>query len=221
MPLTDPPCLALLFKHPSRSKTRLAHALGGKTRPLAALLLSCAEEDLAEWDGPICVAPAEDRDLGALERLMDSRPDCMVVPQVTGNLGTRINRLDQSLRGRGVDAVLMIGSDCPGLAGAHLQAAAKALDDQPFVVCPALDGGLALMGNGVPWPSLSDLPWSTGQLGEAVLAACAAQGHAVKQLVTLRDVDSMADLISLRAELAGDSRPSRRSLKTWINQHLP
>ncbi len=63
-------------------------------------------------------------------------------------------------------AVLLIGTDCPVLEPAHLQAAARSLaagDD--VVIVPAEDGGYVLVGLNRPRPDLfTDMPWSTAEV---------------------------------------------------------
>jgi hypothetical protein len=68
------------------------------------------------------------------------------------------------------------------------------------------------------WPDLSRLPWSTDELFGALKTVCAGAGARAAVLEPLRDVDTLDDLLALRAALAGDSRPARRALRGWLAQ---
>ena len=217
MQITNRPCLTLLFKHPQRSKTRLAATLGDRSSEVAKLLLECAQQDLLEWPGPICVAPDQPGDQSAVQQLIAERPDCMAIEQASGNLGVRIQQLDEDLRGRGIATTIFIGNDCPTLTRQHYDDAAAALSRYDVALCPAQDGGLALMANRLPWPQLDRLPWSTAALGKAVEEACTDSGRTVIQLALLNDVDSPEDLLTAERELVDDTRPSRKALHAWLS----
>jgi len=204
-------CVVLMMKSAARSKRRLAERLGAQRATQAAQrLLDCACEDLAAWPGPRCVAPsAADEEPGA-------PPADAVVVQPDGNLGERINHVNDELLRRGFTRQLYIGIDCPRLDVAYLTRAAAALDEHDTVLGPAADGGVVLMGVRGRWPPLHALPWSTSSLCESLRAACAANGSRSALLPRLQDVDTPSDLAALRAELRNDSRPARRALAQWL-----
>jgi uncharacterized protein len=206
--------LVLMLKAPQRSKRRLAGAIGddGATAA-AARLAACALEDLAEWPGPAWLAPADNADLDWLGEAAARHP---AIPQGAGNLGSRIDRVSQALRDRGERRQIFIGIDCPELDGRYLRRAAGYLAEHDAVLGPALDGGVVLMGARVPWPRLEPLPWSTGALGAALLAACRADGLAVAALAPKADIDTFADLAGLATRLAHDERPARAALRRWL-----
>ncbi len=70
-----------------------------------------------------------------------------VVPQTDGNLGQRLNAVDHSLRERGLEHLIYIGSDAPALAAGDYAAARAALLNHDIVLKPAADGGVVLMGS--------------------------------------------------------------------------
>ena len=204
-------CVVLMMKSAERSKRRLAEHIGTERATQAALrLLDCACEDLTAWPGPVCVAPS------AADERIDALPTAAVVVQRGGNLGERINYVNDELLLRGFEQQLYIGIDCPGLDTAYLERAAAALGDHEAVLGPAADGGVVLMGVRGRWPPLATLPWSTSALFESLRAACAAGGSNTATLPRLHDIDTLGDLLALRTELVGDARPARRALVHWL-----
>lgn len=84
----------------------------------------CALEDAAEWPGPVVIAPAHAEDLDWARSLsIPHSATVRVVPQTAGNLGQRLNALDQALRLRGMQHLFFIGSDAPGLLASDYAAA--------------------------------------------------------------------------------------------------
>jgi uncharacterized protein len=204
-------CVVLMMKSAARSKRRLAQLIGEQRATHAAQrLLDCACEDLAAWPGTKCVAPS------AADEQVDAPPADVLVVQRDGNLGERINHVNDELLGRGFTRQLFIGIDCPSLDVAYLVRAAAALVDHDTVLGPAADGGVVLMGVRGRWPPLAELPWSTGALFERLRAACALAGSSTATLPLLADVDTADDLVALRTELISDPRPARRALVHWL-----
>ncbi|MEO8464701.1 MAG: TIGR04282 family arsenosugar biosynthesis glycosyltransferase [Gammaproteobacteria bacterium] len=204
-------CVVLMMKSAARSKRRLAELIGAERATQAAQrLLDCAREDIEAWPGPTCVAPS------ATDERADAPPADAVVVQRGGNLGERLNHVNEELIRRGFERQLFIGIDCPSLDVAYLERAATALEDNDTVLGPAADGGVVLMGVRGRWPPLADLPWSTNALFESLRAACVAAGSSTSTLPGLHDVDTLGDLVALRTELESDPRPGRRSLVSWL-----
>src|SRR5690606_9783520 len=147
--------LVLMLKAPERSKRRLAARLGDAVAAEAARrLAACAVEDLAAWPGRSWLAPAAP---GDLDWLGDAATGHSIVLQGEGNLGARIERVAATLRRQGLDAQIFIGIDCPELDAAYLARAAAALETHDFVLGPATDGGVVLMGARRAWPPLEPL----------------------------------------------------------------
>ncbi|MBW7012804.1 TIGR04282 family arsenosugar biosynthesis glycosyltransferase [Pseudomonas sp. N040] len=206
------PCLVLLCKHPApgHSKQRLASQIGRlPALTIARLLLDCALEDLRQWPGARVIAPDQAHDLAWAQAVC---PPAWVLAQGEGNLGQRLNALDRALRARGEQRLLYIGSDCPALRPADYARVAQLLESCDSVLLGARDGGVVLLASNRPWPDLSQLPWSTAQLGEALAACCVAAGHSLHVAGELFDIDQQEDLALLGDGLAGDNRPARRAL---------
>lgn len=210
------PTLILVCKRPAPGigKQRLTASLGTEmTQKVANALLACALEDACNWSGPVVIAPASVEDVEWAQAL--SAPvlsPVTIVPQVAGNLGQRLNALDQTLRAQGMKQLVFIGSDSPGLDTADYAATRAALQHADIVLIPALDGGVVLMANRYAWPNLSALPWSSDQLGVALMNACRSARQSVKTLGPGTDVDEMEDLVRLVILLRRDSRPARCAL---------
>jgi glycosyltransferase A (GT-A) superfamily protein (DUF2064 family) len=204
-------CVVLMMKSPARSKRRLAEHIGApRATEMAERLLQCACEDLLAWSGFKCVAPS------AADECVHAPPADAVVVQRGGNLGERIQHVNEELIRLGFERQLYIGIDCPSLDVAYLERAATTLGDHATVLGPAADGGVVLMGVRGRWPALAALPWSTSALFEALRAACTASRASVATLPRLDDVDTLGDVVALRAALAGDPRPARRALARWL-----
>jgi uncharacterized protein len=203
-----------MMKAAARSKTRLVEQIGPRATAAAQLLLDCALEDLAMWPGAICLAPAAGDEAEAVQSL---QADAVVV-QTGENLGERINNVNAELADLGYERQIFIGIDCPAIDDVYLEQAAAALQENTAVFGPAADGGVVLMGVRGRWPDLAELPWSTDLLFDALYGTCARAGASVELLAPLRDVDTLEDLLALRGQLEGDSRPARRSLVQWLTQ---
>ncbi|SFE39479.1 DUF2064 domain-containing protein [Nitrosomonas sp. Nm166] len=213
--------LVLVCKRPAAGigKQRLAANLGiAMTHQVATALLACALEDVCEWPGPVVIAPASAEDVEWARDLSISIPSAVtIVPQATGNLGQRLNALDQALRAQDMEQLVFIGSDAPGLSAADYAAARSALQRADVALIPARDGGVVLMANRRAWPDLSLLPWSSDRLGSALMDICRVAGQSVKTFGQGYDVDEIDDFLKLTTFLQQDSRPARRALRGLVD----
>lgn len=219
MPDMKQSTLVLVCKRPKVGvgKQRLAARLGReKTLVIAEALLDCALEDAAEWQGPIVIAPADDVDSEWAVSLLPESRQIEVFPQKIGNLGQRLNALDKSLRSVGYSQLVYIGSDAPVLQSLDYIACQQSLQYHDTVLIPASDGGVALMASNLHWPALADLPWSTSQLGKALVVRCKDAGQSVVLLEQRADVDEFADCVKLISDLNDDPRPARQALLKLI-----
>lgn len=199
---------------PGFGKQRLAVRLGVRlTHEIAQALLDCAFEDACVWPGPVVVSPAHQEDAAwAQEQARYIGHACHVVPQIEGNLGQRLNALDQTLRSRGMSRLIFIGSDSPGLGLEDYAAVDRQLESSDAVLMPAADGGVVLMANRRCWPDLSALPWSTAGLSTALDDACRMARISMHMAREGYDVDEPDDFLRLTDWLASDNRPARRAL---------
>jgi hypothetical protein len=203
------PCLVLLCKRPAlgHSKQRLADQVGlSGAFEIAKRLLGCALEDLNGWPGPKVVAPDHRQHLLWGQ---EQCPQALCLAQHDGNLGQRLNDLDQRLRQQGLYRLIYIGSDCPALHPRDYRKVAKLLERCDTVLLLARDGGVVLMASNRPWPDLSTLPWSTERLAKELADCCQHAGHSVLLAGELFDIDHQEDLPTLAIALAEDARPAR------------
>lgn len=89
---------------------------------------------------------------------------------------------------------VIIGSDCPLLTPEIVQLALDQLDQYPFVLGPALDGGYYLLGMRKPTPGLFEtMEWSTDDVAKITLERMAESGAACYLLPALPDIDVEED----------------------------
>lgn len=218
--LSSWPTLIVFCKRPhaGSGKQRLARQIGvNDAHQIADALLSCALEDVADWPGPVVISPALEADHEWADTLL---PGAAVLVQPEGNLGQRLQHVDELLRQRGDQQRIFIGTDAPLLDKQTLMQAADALQTHDVVLQPARDGGVTLMATGPAWPQLLDLPWSQADLGLALQAACLLAGHDVWLLQAGMDVDLLADLHSMQQLLENDHRSARQDLLQAIDAIL-
>lgn len=213
--------LILFCKRPALGfgKQRLAASLGEQAAfEIAQSLLACALEDLADWPGDVVISPSCDKEVPWAEALLSRA--VTVISQPEGNLGVRLQRVDEQLRVKGQHKLMIIGSDAPELSQLLLQHASTLLDMQDIVFSAAEDGGVSLMGAAKPWPMLKSMPWSTEQLAGALVSGCEAENYSVAWVEPCSDVDIKSDLERLSESLKSDLRESRQALLQTINGWL-
>jgi glycosyltransferase A (GT-A) superfamily protein (DUF2064 family) len=196
-------------------KRRIAADLGDAiTLEFARHLLATTLEDAVDWPGRVVLAPANAADADWAAGLL-AGPG-LVIPQPEGNLGHRINAVDQAARNAGHIHLIYIGSDAPVLDAAYFAQAREALAANDVVLGPADDGGVTLMAASSAWPDLANLPWSTTDLAESLERTCAQHGLTIYRLEKRYDIDLAIDLPRLYDDLGDDSRPARQKLRRWL-----
>jgi rSAM/selenodomain-associated transferase 1 len=114
--------------------------------------------------------------------------------QGNGDLGDRLDRAFQSAFANGAGRVVIIGSDCPEVTPADIEAAWTALLSQDVVLGPAFDGGYWLIGLRRAQPGLfAEIPWSTSAVLQETIKRSLAAGLTVRLLRELPDIDTEAD----------------------------
>jgi rSAM/selenodomain-associated transferase 1 len=120
-------------------------------------------------------------------------------PQEGDDLGQRMHNALQQSWEQGATQAVLIGSDCPGLTGEHIQTALKALTEHDVVLGPAVDGGYYLLGMNAFCPSQEHLfhgiNWGTGLVLQQTLARIADRGLSWTLLPKLHDIDRPEDLV--------------------------
>jgi rSAM/selenodomain-associated transferase 1 len=184
---------------PGRVKTRLAMSGGPAfAAEVYRALLDHAIGQACASGLPVTLALSE-----PLDSLTAWRPPegIRVESQAEGDLGTRMRLAFHRRFAAGADAVILTGSDLPGLAAGHFLSARASLAGVQVVLGPATDGGYWLVGQRAPGLDLfSGVPWSSPDTLSATRARLIALSASYDELPELRDLDTADDL---RATLAG------------------
>lgn len=185
---------------PGLAKTRLQPLLGpaGAARAQRAFTLRALRTVFQASTGPCTLWCAPDA-THRLFRLLQNRYGVRGLAQPDGDLGQRMAHIvaDHFRRHPGLP-VLLLGTDCPALEPAHLQAAATALVDHDAVMIPAEDGGYVLIGLRQPRPGVfpevfQGIAWSTDSVATQTRERLQAAGARWKELPVLWDVDEPPD----------------------------
>lgn len=221
------PALVLFFKRPriGVGKQRVAATIGPeKAYRLAQAMLDCALEDMADWRGALVFAVASTDDVTWAENVIAEKfPDhtTCVMAQGEGNMGQRLNTVDFKLREMGFQELYFIGSDAPILNKHFYVQARDTMNSHDALFARSEDGGVTLMASKRPWPPLAELPWSTGILGDTLLACCKRYGWSVGETDGLYDVDTIDELNRIHNDLSADTRPARVALLQQIDTLVP
>ena len=120
-----------------------------------------------------------------------------VIPQEGDSIGARMAAAFERCFADGIDQVVLVGSDIPGLDNRLICEASKSLESHDVAIAPAADGGYCLIaakrGNYKP-DVFRDVPWSSDQVLRATLERCRNGNLAVGLLKTLQDIDTIEDL---------------------------
>lgn len=121
--------------------------------------------------------------------------DLLYQPQPEGDLGDRMAQAFQAAFDSGVEAAIIIGTDCPALTDAVLAQAFQALRQTDLVLGPATDGGYYLIGLRQVVPDLfQSIAWSTDRVFQQTVAIASKLHLSLTSLPTLTDVDRPEDL---------------------------
>jgi rSAM/selenodomain-associated transferase 1 len=184
---------------PGSSKTRLVPPLSPDqaARVATAFLLDTLELVRSSGFHPRVVC----RDAGeqaALQALLG--PHVPVLAQPGGGLGDALASALQAGLADGFPAAAVLAADSPTLPPDVLRQAFASQAD--VALGPSRDGGYYLLSARSVHPALfHDMPWSTAAVFDETVRRCALLGLHVRQLPTWYDVDDVADLVRLRAEL--------------------
>lgn len=186
----------LVFARPpelGRVKTRLAADIGDEAA------LAIYRQLLAHTRGVVLPLAAHKTvwlaEAGPAADPTDGWPGFEQQPQPPGDLGEKMQAAFAHSFAWQAAAVVIIGTDCPGLTTEHLEAAFKALTTHDVVLGPATDGGYYLLGMRQLWPSLfQHKAWSTATVRADTVADVQQLGLRLHLLPELSDLDTGADL---------------------------
>lgn len=186
---------------PGAVKTRLAATLGeeGAARLHVELVRHALATALAADAGPVELWCAPDESHPFFERC--AREFCVQLKRQRGaDLGERMLHAAEDAQAEGWPIVI-VGTDCPALTGAHLRLAGHALRAQDVVVVPAEDGGYVLVALSNPVAGLFEgVTWGGSEVMEQTRARLSAAGARWLELPALWDVDRPADYERLERE---------------------
>jgi rSAM/selenodomain-associated transferase 1 len=175
-----------------RVKTRLAAAIGPEaaTEIYRALLDHALGEAVATGK-KVTLALAGGSTSGGWEAPAGLR----VTSQVGSDLGARMKNAFSDSFSAGADAVVLVGSDLPGLSATLICAAFEGLGRVPVVLGPAADGGYWTVGQRRPGYDLfTGTPWSTPDTLAVTKGRLADLGLDFEELPVLRDLDTIHDV---------------------------
>jgi len=111
------------------------------------------------------------------------------------SFGDKIENAFKQVFDAGYQNVIAIGNDCPNLTKETLLVTADQFETKEFVIGPAQDGGVYLMGirkDAFAQFSFQQFPWSTSHLYNAILDVIQYSAHHI--LAVERDIDHAKDL---------------------------
>lgn len=218
------PSLVIFCKRPklNQGKQRLVEDSSAESAlTVAKALLDCAIEDANNWQGDVVLACSSSEDMVWAKSLPLKAHIISQLPLgESGNLGERLNYIDKELRTLGHQQLVFIGTDAPILAQQHYQEIIHALQNNDIALSHADDGGVVIMANKKPWPTLIDLPWSTEKLSLSLSTLCKKNQLSVAYTLPGYDIDYMADIKKLLIDLKSDKRPARQALLETLKKTL-
>jgi glycosyltransferase A (GT-A) superfamily protein (DUF2064 family) len=135
-----------------------------------------------------------------------------------GDLGERLAGVIERAAALDLGPLVVIGADSPTLPPAYLATALGALarGEADVALGPADDGGYYALALRAPMPGLFDsVEWSTPRAYAQTAGNAARLGLRLLELPRWHDVDTPADLLRLRDELAEDEDARRRAPATY------
>jgi hypothetical protein len=192
---------------PGRVKTRLAATVGGERaaaiyRELAEHTVNVARQ-VSDCRVVVCCDPPAS--IATIAAWLGSGAEYRAQPG--GDLGMRMAGTMRDALADGAQSVVLVGTDCPGLDAALIDAAFAAIgpgagaSPADVALGPARDGGYYLIAARQVHPALfGGIPWSTSETLGATLSAAAAAGLRVSLLDARRDIDTIEDWVAWCAE---------------------
>jgi rSAM/selenodomain-associated transferase 1 len=215
-------CIMAKAPEPGLVKTRLSPPLSPDD---AAELYRCflldkiaQVREVAGIEPVLSYSPAE-----AVAVFAALAPGFTLLPQRGADLTARLVALCRQLFRNDYDAAILIDSDTPTLPTERLERAVAVLrgGDHDLVLGPSDDGGYYLIGLRQPHPELfEDVPWSTPAVLEETERRASALGLRSIRLDAWYDVDTGADLVRLRADLAAGPLWGPRHTRRFVLERL-
>jgi rSAM/selenodomain-associated transferase 1 len=207
----DGASVAIFAKTPlaGRVKTRLVPPL--TPREAAGVARACLEETLGRFPARVPAAWTLFLDGEPDEglRAAAARAGAGIEPQGAGDLGSRLERAFEKLRGEGARRIVAIGADSPTLPPERIGEALEFLRSRDAVIGPAEDGGYYLVGLSREAGDLfRDTPWGTGDVARVTAERALARGLRLERLPSWYDVDDAPSLRRLVNETRAGGYPA-------------
>lgn len=120
------------------------------------------------------------------------------VPQISGNLGEKMNGAIANSLATGYRKAAIIGSDLPTLNATRINLAFEKLDSSDVVFGPTNDGGYYLVGMRQPLPALfENIPWSTDSVFARTMEVANSNHISVALLPQESDIDTIEEIRQL------------------------
>ena len=198
----DDRCLLFFIKNPQKGqvKTRLAAVLGDEMavrlyKRFVLEILSTLNKGTFLFY--LCVYPVD-----ALEGLKTwLGEDYLYMPQQGENLGERMKNAFTEALAMNFKRTVLIGSDIPSLPLEFIEEAFISLEKKDVVIGPSVDGGYYLIGfrdKKFSPRAFKGIPWSAERVFGETMKVLENEGLTVHLLKTLRDIDTIQDLINYR-----------------------
>jgi uncharacterized protein len=197
------------YPRPGTAKTRLIPALGAEGA--ATLQRQMTEHTLTQVKNLPAISVeiwfADDRfTQGLMQDWLGT--EWVYQPQSEGDLGDRLIAASQTAFAAGMERVIIIGTDCPGLDSDRITQGFQALQDHDLVLGDATDGGYYLIGLRRSIPELfKGINWSTSEVRQQTVAIANQLKLTVAHLPTLSDIDYPEDLPVWQAVLDAQRPP--------------
>ena len=120
-------------------------------------------------------------------------------PQQGSDLGEKMVNAFKYIFNSGYNRAVILGTDCPDIEGATVIQALKYLRSADLVLGPAEDGGYYLLGLNQTIPQLFEgIEWGSDRVLAQTTQRAKQQNLSIEYLHPLRDIDTPADLESIR-----------------------
>ena len=201
-------CFGMFAKYwcAGQVKTRLAQAIGDQAaaQVYRVFLISQCHQLGGIGDSMLVYSPFDRLD--EFREFLSSQPfgeHWELLPQVEGDLGTRMQEFFRVAMDSGYSRVVLVGSDTPTLPRSYVEAAFRLLQDKEVVLGPTSDGGYYLVGARENVPQIfREIDWSTSHVWDQTIQRLQDRRVSYGALPEWYDVDDLADLKRLLADLA-------------------
>lgn len=185
------------YPRPGYVKTRLAVKLGNESacqiynsmaQKTHYELLTLQEQGIAK-----VIVYGDGADRKMISRWLRDAYDVWLQPH--GGLGHKLEYAFLRAFKMGFQAVLAVGTDCPGLTAEKIQEAIEQVTHADVVIIPSEDGGYVLIGTRALQTCLfEDIAWSSSQVLEQTVMRARENNLSIAQLKPEIDVDTLEDL---------------------------